>query len=440
MNTQPYKGSRDFYPEDKRFQKWLFAKWSDVCEKFGYEQYDAPMLEETALYQLKGSDEIVSEQTYTFTDRGDRSVTIRTEMTPSVSRMVAAKRQELAYPLRWYSIPELWRYERPQRGRSRQFWQLNVDIFGVDSLAAEHEIIRVADGIMRAVGAKRSMYSIKLNSRSFMDYVLARYIGLDDVEASTVRRLVDKMHKMDQAAFTAGIEASMSPSKREAGAASRLLQLLQVKHLQELPQDLLQHESVQKMTALMGLLQADGIANVVFDITLMRGFDYYTDIVFEVFDTHPDNNRSMFGGGRYDGLVGLFGVEPVPTAGFGMGDLTFQNFLEVHELMPKLATETELYAILVGDSYAKAQDFFTELRKEGVRLAVDVSGRKLEKQIRTAEKKGIAYVVFVGEEELASGEYKLKNIQNGEETTLSVARLITKVKDRRHKSDLLGED
>ncbi len=148
----------------------------------------------------------------------------------------------------------------------------------------------------------------------------------------------------------------------------------------------------------------------------------------------------MFGGGRYDGLVGLFGVEPVPTVGFGMGDLTFQNFLEVHELMPKLTPETELYVVLVGDSYAKAQELFTELRKEGVRLAVDVSGRKLDKQIRTAEKKGITYVVFVGEDELTSGEYKLKNIQNGEETTLSVARLITKVKDKRFKSDLLGDD
>ena len=191
-STQPYKGARDFYPSDKRMQKWLLTKWSEVCERYGYEAYDAPMLEETSLYQMKGSDEIISEQTYTFLDRGERSVTIRTEMTPSVSRMVAAKRQELAYPLRWYSIPELWRYERPQRGRSRQFWQLNVDMFGVATLAAEHEMVCIVDAIMQSVGAKRSYYQIKLNSRKFMDYVLNDYLQLDEVECATVRRLRSK--------------------------------------------------------------------------------------------------------------------------------------------------------------------------------------------------------------------------------------------------------
>lgn len=440
MNTQPYKGSRDFYPEDKRLQKWLFAKWAEVCERFGYEQYDAPLLEETALFQMKGSDEIINEQTYTFTDRGDRSVTIRTEMTPSVSRMVAARRQELAYPVRWYSIPELWRYERPQRGRSRQFWQLNVDIFGVDGIAAEHEIITLADGIMQAVGAKRSMYQIKLNSRVLMDYILTSYIGLDEVEASTIRRLIDRMHKMDQAAFLASVEASINPTAREAGAANKLIALLQAEGLEALPEEIRNHDSMQRISALADMLQQNGITNAVFDITLMRGFDYYTDIVFEVFDTHPENNRSMFGGGRYDGLVGLFGVDPVPTVGFGMGDITFTNFLEVHGLIPTLQPETELYAILVGDVYAQAQEFLAELRREGVNLAVDVSGRKLDKQIRTAEKKGLTYVVFVGGDELTSKEFRLKNIKTGDETTVSVARLVTKVKDARTKTTPLLED
>lgn len=440
MNTQPYKGARDFYPEEKRLQKWLFAKWSDVCERYGYEQYDAPMLEETSLFQMKGSDEIINEQTYTFTDRGDRSVTIRTEMTPSVSRMVAAKRQELAYPARWYSIPELWRYERPQRGRSRQFWQLNVDIFGVEGIAAEHEIITLADNIMQAVGAKRSMYQIKLNSRVLMDYILTSYIGLDEVESSTIRRLIDRMHKMDQAAFLASVEASINPTAREAGAASKLISLLNAQGLDALPEEIRTHESMQRISALADMLQKDGITNAVFDITLMRGFDYYTDVVFEVFDTHPENNRSMFGGGRYDGLVGLFGVDPVPTVGFGMGDITFTNFLEVHGLLPTLQPETELYAILVGDVYAEAQEFLAELRREGVNVAVDTTGRKLDKQIRTAEKKGITYVVFVGGDELASKEFRLKNIKSGEEATVSVARLITKVKDARIKqNDLLQE-
>ncbi len=431
MNTQPYKGSRDFYPEDKRLQKWLFAKWAEVCETFGYEQYDAPMLEETALYKLKGSDEILSEQTYTFLDRGERSVTIRTEMTPSVSRMVAAKRQELAYPLRWYSIPELWRYERPQRGRLRQFWQLNVDIFGVEGQYAEHEIISIADAIMQSVGAKRSMYQIKLNSRLFMDYIFKDYLGLDDVESATIRRLVDKMAKMDPAAFAAGIEASMGPTPRDDGAPAKLMQILQTKSLDDLPSDVAAHPSIAQLKQLIVLLKTSGITNTVFDISLMRGFDYYTDIVFEVFDTNPDNNRSMFGGGRYDGLVGLFGVEAVPTVGFGMGDVTFTNFLEVHGLLPSLDSEIEIYMAFIGDMYTAVQPLLSELRDEGVKVAVDTTGRKLDKQIKTAQKKGIKYVIFVGEQELQSGLYRVKNLDSGLEQTLSSARLIALIKDKR---------
>jgi histidyl-tRNA synthetase len=433
INTQPYKGARDFYPEDKRLQKWLFGKWSQVCESFGYEQYDAPIIEDTSLYLLKGSDEIVSEQTYSFIDRGERSVTIRTEMTPSVSRMVAAKRQELAYPLRWYSIPELWRYERPQRGRSRQFWQLNVDIFGVQSLAAEHEMVSMADAIMQSFGAKRSQYQIKLNSRMFVDYLLTEFLRLDDVEATTVRRLIDKMLKMEPAAFAAAITAAMSPSARDSGADEKLLALLQAKQLNDLPPDIKNHPSLANLITLESMLTKSGITNVVFDITLMRGFDYYTDIVFEVFDLHPDNNRSMFGGGRYDGLVGLFGVEPVPTVGFGMGDLTLTNFLESHQLLPTLRHETELYVILVGDLYNQAQELLYELRQEGVNVVVDTSGRKIDKQIKTAEKKGITNILFVGEQELKEGSYKLKNIVTGNEQSLSLARLITSIKDIRNK-------
>ncbi|MEK7602765.1 MAG: ATP phosphoribosyltransferase regulatory subunit, partial [Patescibacteria group bacterium] len=148
LSTQPYKGARDFYPEDKRLQKYIFNKWAEVCKLFGYEEYDAPILEPLELYIAKSGEEIVNEQTYTFEDRGGRKVAIRPEMTPTVSRMVAAKRQELSYPVRWYSIPNLWRYERPQRGRLREHWQLNVDVFGIDTIQAEHELILLADKIM----------------------------------------------------------------------------------------------------------------------------------------------------------------------------------------------------------------------------------------------------------------------------------------------------
>ncbi|MGB4759045.1 MAG: histidine--tRNA ligase [Candidatus Saccharimonadales bacterium] len=433
LSTQPYKGARDFYPEDKRLQKYMFTVMSRVAESYGYEAYDAPILEPTDLFLSKGNEEIIQEQTYTFTDRGDRSVTIRTEMTPSVSRMVAGKRQELAYPLRWYSIPNLWRYERMQRGRLREFWQLNVDIFGVADISAELEIIQIADDTLKAYGAKPDMYAIRINSRELVDYIMRDYFELSEVEASTVIRLIDRMHKMDQAAFIAQLDAIVSPSQRESGLTEHIVKLLGTKKVSDLPEEVRSHSSVFQLQQLSDMLEASKITNARFDITLMRGFDYYTGIVFEVFDTDPENNRAMFGGGRYDGLIGSFGVEPIPTVGFGMGDVTLQNFLESHNLLPDLPTETDAYVILIGDILEKAQPVLMQLRSLGLNIAVDGSQRKLDKQIKTAMRKNIPYIIFVGENELASGEFKLRNITTSTEETHGISRLVSVVKDRRKK-------
>jgi histidyl-tRNA synthetase len=409
-----------------------------IAEKFGYEEYDAPLIEPIELYAAKSGQEIVNEQTYRFTDRGGREVAIRPEMTPTVSRMVAAKRQELGYPLRWYSIPNLWRYERPQRGRLREHWQLNVDIFGVKGLEAEHEIISVADGIMRAYGAKRTMYQIKINSRKLMNAIFGQYLNVSEIQAQTLAKLIDRMNKMEHAAFVADVDALFTPTQRETGASDKLIRLLQVKTVDELPPELYDHECVKQMKDLMLMLENSGITNAVFDITIMRGFDYYTDVVFEVFDTHPDNNRSMFGGGRYDGLVALFGVEPVPTVGFGMGDVTISNFIETHELMPPARTETDLYVILVGDVYVKAQKTIDLLREMGLNVAVDASGRKPGDQIKNAVKKDIHYVLFIGDKELEEGRFTLKNLTTGVEEQHSPERAVSIVKDYRkpHKDEI----
>lgn len=432
LSTQPYKGARDFYPEDKRLQKYIFGVMRDVVEKFGYEEYDAPILEPLELYLAKTGQEIVSEQTYSFTDRGGREVTIRPEMTPSVSRMVAGRRQELAYPLRWYSIPNLWRYERPQRGRLREHWQLNVDIFGIEGLQAEHELIQVADAIMGAFGAKRSMYTIRLNSRKLMRAALGDYLRLGEVQVSTLSKLIDRMHKMDKAEFTGEAEAVLTPTQRD-GTAEKLFELLKVDSINSLPDELQSHASVKELRELMDLLLETGTSNAVFDITLMRGLDYYTDIVFEVFDNHPENNRSMFGGGRYDGLVGAFGVEPVPTAGFGMGDVTLANFLENHELKPELRAETDLYVVLIGDVYQRAQTVLADLREMGLNVAVDISGRSPDKQLKTAVKKAIRYALFIGEKELTDGQYSLKDLHSGDEQRHGAERVVSVVKDYRRK-------
>ena len=435
LSTQPYKGARDFYPEDKRLQKYMFGKIRTVVESFGYEEYDAPILEPLDLYLAKTGEEIVNEQTYVFEDRGGRKVVIRPEMTPTVSRMVAARRQELVYPLRWYSIPNLWRYERPQKGRLREHWQLNVDIFGVADVAAEHEIILVADQIFKAFGAKPGMYSIKLNSRKFMDYVLSEYIDFDEVQRTSVAKLIDRMHKMDPEDFVTQLDALCTPSQREAGAVERLAAVLQTKQPSELPDALKGNEYITELQNVLQQLSDAGVTNAEFDVTIMRGFDYYTDIVFEVNDTSPDNNRAMLGGGRYDGLVGLFGVEPVPTVGFGFGDVTLAEFLRGHDLLPSLKSETHLYVILIGDVAAKAQSVLKELRQEGVNVTVDISGRSADKQFKAADKKGIPYVLVIGQQELDSQQFTLKDLQTGKEETHSVARIATIVQDRRNEED-----
>jgi histidyl-tRNA synthetase len=432
LSTQPYKGARDFYPEDKRLQKYIFAKLRETVEQFGYEEYDAPILEPTDLYLSKGNQEIIDEQTYSFVDRGGRNVTVRTEMTPTVSRMVAGRRQELAYPLRWYSIPNLWRYERPQRGRLREFWQLNVDIFGIESNLAEVETIQVADACLKAFGAKHDMYDIRLNSRRFINYVMRDYLGFDEVQASSLVRLIDGMHKIDRADFITKLDGLCNPSQRESGIVERLLDVLDSKRIETLPDALRSHETLKNLESTIVALHDLGILNAHFDATLMRGFDYYTDVVYEVFDTPPENNRSMFGGGRYDGMVGLFGVEPVPTVGFGMGDATLQNFLELHGLLPKTHTETDAYVALIGDVYEPAQRVIKELRQDGgVRLAVDFSGRKLDKQFKTAEKKGIHYVIIIGQAELDAQQYVLKNLLTGAEEKHGISRIASIIEDYR---------
>lgn len=432
LSTQPYKGARDFYPEDKRLQEWMFNVWRAAAERYGYEEYDAPVLEPTELYASKTSDEIVNEQTYSFTDRGGRNVTMRTEMTPSVSRMVAARRQEIGYPLRLYSIPNLWRYERPQKGRLREFWQLNVDLFGVSNSLAEFEMIQISASIMNAFRAKPNMYQFKINSRKLVNFMLEDYLGINDVQSESLIRLIDKREKMPSPEFIAKLNTILDETQRQNNVSERLLTILEAKSIDQLPDELQQHQSVTELKQLLELCQQNSITNIAFDISLMRGFDYYTDIVFEVFDTHPENNRSMFGGGRYDGLIGEFGVEPVPTVGFGMGDATLFNFLILHELMPKIASTIEIYTSMLTENRQEGLRVARELREMGVNVATDFSGNKLEKQIKNAVKKQVPYMLFIGDNEIQSGQYKIKNLATGKEEAHSLQRIVSIVKDYRN--------
>lgn len=249
LDTGPYKGVRDFYPEDMAIQNYIFKTWREVVEKEGYVEYGASPLEPTEIYTEKSGDEIVNEQTFTFIDRGNRSVTLRPEMTPTLARMIAARRKSLKFPLRWYSIQNIFRYERPQRGRRREHWQLNCDLVGVTGIKGDKEIISLAYEIMKKFGAKDNDFEIRINNSNIDDF-------------------------------------------KEIGP------------------------------------------NIVSDPTLARGQTYYTGMVFEIFDTNKENIRAIAGGGRYDNLLEIFEVDSIPAVGFGMGDITINDFLETHKLGP----------------------------------------------------------------------------------------------------------
>ncbi len=424
LSSQPYKGTRDYYPEDKRVQNYIFDTWKRVVEQFGYEEYGAPILENLEIYAAKSGQELVNDQTYVFTDRGGRTVAIRPEMTPSVSRMVAARRQELAYPARLYSIANFMRYERPQRGREREFWQLNVDVFGVDDIAADIEIITISDTILKEFGAKKGDYIIRVNNRKFIHYMMAEYLGLDTVGALQMTKLFDRRGKITEQDFDEQALAILGEA--QADDIAKIKQIIDAKDVASLPEELQHASALSEIKAVFEGLQQAGVDGAVFDATLMRGLDYYTGTVFEVFDTHPDNNRSLFGGGRYDGLVGLFGAEPISAVGVAPGNTMIENFLDVHGLLPENTSKTDIYIVVIGDALQDARRVAYELRQSGLNVEVDITGRKLDKQIKTAVKKNIKQLLFVGEKDAESGQYSLKNVESETEEKLSPEQIIQK--------------
>lgn len=402
LSTDPYKGVRDFYPEDQAFLNYFIATIKGMVEKAGYVEYGASILEPADLYKSKGveNEEIINEQTYTFVDRGGREVTLRPEMTPTVARMVAGKRRELGFPLRLYSIPNLFRYERPQRGRMREHWQLNVDLFGSESLYADAEVIGVAYGVMKAFGATDDDFIIKVGSRVWLEQLMAELkLGSDDAQA--LRRLLDAKAKMPEDEFKSKLAELNVPEAVILEAAP--------------PADI---------ARMLAEFAAAGITNIVFDPSIVRGFDYYTGMVFEVFDTNPLNNRALFGGGRYDNLTELFDDEPIPGVGFGMGDATIHNFLEVRGLLPTYIPQTKVYVAVTSPELAgEAQTLAGYLRQQGINTAVDFGDKKLGDQIKTATKHKIPYLLVVGPDELASGNFVVRDLAAAKDIPLAKEEL-----------------
>ncbi|OGG76978.1 histidine--tRNA ligase [Candidatus Kaiserbacteria bacterium RIFCSPLOWO2_01_FULL_54_24] len=404
LSTESYKGVRDFYPEEQFLQKYIFEHMERVCELFGYEEYNASILEPAELYRGKTSEEIVNEQTYTFTDRGDREVTLRPEMTPTFARMIAARAREIPFPARWYTIANVFRYERPQRGRVREHWQLNADIVGAAGVEADAEVIAIAHGIMRSLGADEHNFEIRVSDRRLLDAAYDKVDIPPDLREKTTR-LLDRRAKMDNFAE----ELTKHVGKKEAEAL--------IEHLD-------QTVSTAYLEELRTQLEYMGVRNMIVDTKITRGFDYYTGMVFEVYDTDESNRRSMFGGGRYDNLLSLFGGEKIPAVGFAMGDVTARDFLETHNLLPTYAPATELMiAVVEKDATPHAIKLAQDLRREDVTVAVNFSGKRIGDQIRQADKMKVPFVIAVGAKERESGRYMVKNLATGAEITLPADRI-----------------
>lgn len=426
--TESYKGVRDFYPEDMFVQKYLFETMRKAVEKFGYVEYNASILEPTELYTSKSGEEIVNEQTYSFKDRGDRDVTLRPEMTPTVARMVAARKRELAFPLRWYSIPNLFRYEKPQRGRLREHFQLNVDLFGQDGLEAEKEIIAVAAEIMTGFGAKSTDFEVRINNRKLLTYTLENVLGLSPDDGHKLMKLLDKKNKMPAETFSKAAEEILGEDLNEHFIG--LFGMRDPKGFAAYIEEHLNQKAVgtDDIIALVGELKTLNVDNVVFDPTLVRGFDYYTGIVFEVYDTNEANPRALFGGGRYDDLLSIFGSDRVPAVGFGMGDVTLKDFLEIRNLLPAYAPSADLYIARADGATQKDIDALAmSLRTKGLNVVSDLSGKKIGDQLKKASKDRVPFCIVVGGTELSSKTYQLKDMNSGKATELDADAIVQTV-------------
>ncbi|MBO5203122.1 MAG: histidine--tRNA ligase [Clostridia bacterium] len=422
LSTQPYKGTRDFYPDDMRLRNWFFGKIRSALELAAFDEYNGPMLESLEIYAAKSGEEIASKQTYNFLDRADRSLAIRPEMTPTVARMVAAKMNELTFPLRWFSIPNMYRYEATQRGRLREFWQLNVDVFGCDTYEADLDVIISAIRIMQAFGADETMFTVRINNRRFFNDVISAIAGTDAEGSRAVSKVVDRKNKVSRESY----EKDMTALGLDGNKIAKIdaLYNMSVDEATALCPD---SQGSRELMDLFAALRASGLDKYcVFDFGIIRGLDYYTGTVFEVFDNAPENNRAMFGGGRYDNLVGLFVKNAkISGVGYGMGDVTLENFLVTHGLVPDLyKAETKVLITRFDDvPYTEYLSLTDKLQSAGVVTSLYLGSKKFGKQIDYAVKGHYSHIVIMGASELEKGVVKIKDLEKREEAEVALDKL-----------------
>ncbi|HEU0295710.1 MAG TPA: histidine--tRNA ligase [Anaerolineales bacterium] len=413
---QTVKGTREFYPEQMFLRNYLYEKVRAASQMFGYQEWDGPFIETIDLYAAKSGEELVKKQSFVFQDRGGDLVTLRPELTPSLARMIAAKQGELTFPLRWWSFGPFWRYEQPQKGRTREFFQWNVDLLGVDTPEADAEMIAIAATFLRSVGLSPERALIYVNNRRLMN---AQFDALDipteiRVEVSS---LLDR-------------RAKMKPEAWEANATEIGVNEKQLNGLKALLADYDLWRKSDELTRVFAALEAMGVREYVkFEPSIMRGLLYYTGTVFEAFDVTGSVRRSILGGGRYDNLLADVGGDPLPATGFAMGDVVIGIVLQEAGLLPNFNPTPAQVLVTVFNEQLQTESYAlaAELRKAGLNVIVYPEIAKLPKQFKYADKMKVKVALVLGPDEAEKGLVVVKNLSNGEQAQVARAAVVESV-------------
>ncbi|MCE5206818.1 MAG: histidine--tRNA ligase [Chloroflexi bacterium] len=415
---QSVKGTREFYPEDMAARRWLYQTIREISESFGYEEWDGPFLEKIDLYAAKSGEELVKEQSFVFEDRGGDPVTLRPELTPSLARMIAQRQNQLIFPLRWWSFGPFWRYERPQKGRTREFFQWNIDLMGADSPEADAELISVAASFLERVGYRPGQVQIRVNNRELMDTVLSD-LGIPKEMRPSIFKLIDKKAKLSSQGW--------QDYATEIGLSDQ--QFTGLCGVLDDPD--LWKQSFAMVRVFKGI-EAYGLSDYVrFDPMIIRGLDYYTGTVFEAIHL-TEGGRSILGGGRYDNLVADVGGTPLGGVGFAMGDVMIQVLLREDHLLPSFKTVPArvMVAVFNMETQLDAIQLSSTIRHERINVITFPEQAKLARQFKYADRLGIRYVVLAGPEEIAQNMFALKDLASGEQQTFPRTELVKIIREK----------
>jgi len=416
ISTAPPRGTRDFPPEEMRLRTWLFDHFREVARQFAFEEYDAPVLETEELYVRKAGEEITG-QLYNFEDKGGRRVALRPEMTPSLARLVLGKGRSLSLPIRWFSIPQCWRYERMTRGRKREHYQWNMDIFGVEDVAAEVELLAAVATFFGRLGLASEDVGIRVSSRGVLHAVLTEKLGVPDEHFAAVCVLVDKLEKMPREA----IEKDLAALGLDGALVDEIVATLSLRSLDDLA-DVLgpEHGVVAELRRLFELADAYGIADwLVFDASVVRGLAYYTGVVFEAFDRGA-TLRAICGGGRYDRLLSTFGGNDIPACGFGFGDVVIVELLKDKGLLPELTPDVDDVVFAFSETLRPAaMGIASRLRAAGRSVDLVMEKKKAKWAFKHADRSGAKRMILVAPDEWARGAVTVKDLSTGDQSEVA---------------------